>query len=178
MKGFALAALLALAMSAATAAAAGAATPEERLAAAGLRLPEANRPIGLYAPAVRSGNLLFLSGHGECGTLTKGKVGASLSLEEGRASAQRVALCLLASAKAEIGELSRVSRVVKVTGFVNAAPDFVQHPQVVNGFSEVLVTAFGEEAGRAARSSVGMSGLPGDMAVEVEAIFELAEQGR
>jgi enamine deaminase RidA (YjgF/YER057c/UK114 family) len=149
-------------------------TPEERLKAAGHVLPAPPRPIGVYAPAVRVGTMLWVSGHGECGEQTRGKLGAGLSLEAGRASAERVGLCVLATIKAAVGDLGKVERIVKVTGFVNAYPDFRDHPRVMNGFSELMVAAFGD-GGRAARSSVGVASLPGDMAVEVEAVVLLKE---
>jgi enamine deaminase RidA (YjgF/YER057c/UK114 family) len=118
--------------------------------------------------------MLWVSGHGECGEQTRGKLGAGLSLEAGRASAERVGLCVLATIKAAVGDLGKVERIVKVTGFVNAYPDFRDHPRVMNGFSELMVAAFGD-GGRAARSSVGVASLPGDMAVEVEAVVLLKE---
>lgn len=165
------AALLAAAAQPATAQ--GADTPEARLAAAGLVLPQPARPIATYVTAVESGNLLFLSGHGECGTTPRlGAVGRDLSEAEGRASAQRVALCMLATIRAATGDLSRVKRMVRILGLVQSADGFSRQPQVMNGFSEVFVTAFGE-AGKAARAAVGVNALPGNIPVEVEAIAEL-----
>jgi enamine deaminase RidA (YjgF/YER057c/UK114 family) len=148
-------------------------TPEARLAAAGLVLPQPARPIATYVTAVESGNLLFLSGHGECGQEPKlGAVGRDLTLEEGRASAQRVALCMLATIKAATGDLSRVKRMVRILGLVQSADGFSLQPQVMNGFSDVFVIAFGE-AGKAARAAIGVNALPGNIPVEVEAIAEL-----
>jgi enamine deaminase RidA (YjgF/YER057c/UK114 family) len=162
-----------LAVAASPAAAQSAATPEARLAAAGLTLPEPARPIATYVTAVESGNLLFLSGHGECGQTRKtGAVGRDLTLEEGRASAQRVALCMLATIKAATGDLSRVKRMVRILGLVQSADGFAQQPAVMNGFSDLFVIAFGE-AGKAARSAVGVNALPMNIPVEVEAIVEL-----
>ena len=156
------------------AAPAAAATPEERLAAAGFTLPEPTRPIATYVTSVETGNLLFLSGHGECGpNRTTGKVGKDLTVEQARAAAQRTGLCMLATMKAALGELSRVKRVVRVLGFVNATPEFTQHPAVINGFSDLMVTAFGE-SGKAARSAVGAPSLPLGIAVEIEATVEIA----
>ena len=149
-----------------------AATPEQRLAAAGLALPPPNAPIGLYVPAARVGKLLFLAGHGECPAGGAGKLGATMDVAAGKAVAARVALCLLASIKAEVGDLSRVKRVVKVMGLVNATPDFTQHPEVMNGFSEVMVTAFGD-AGKAPRVAAGAGSLPRGWPVEVDAVIEL-----
>jgi enamine deaminase RidA (YjgF/YER057c/UK114 family) len=169
--GLAVIALAAVATSPAPAQ--GADTPEARLAAAGLTLPEPPRPIATYVTAVESGNLLFLSGHGECGqTLRSGAVGRDLTLEDGRASARRVALCMLATIKAATGDLSRVRRMVRILGLVQSADGFTQQPAVMNGFSEVFVIAFGE-AGKAARAAVGVNALPGNIPVEVEAIAEL-----
>lgn len=148
-------------------------TPEARLAAAGLLLPEPPRPIATYVTAVETGNLLFLSGHGECGdTVKSGAVGRDLTLEEGRASAQRVALCMLATIKAATGDLSRVKRMVRIQGLVQSADGFTQQPAVMNGFSDVFVVAFGE-AGKAARAAVGVNALPANIPVEVEAVAEL-----
>ena len=154
---------------------AAAETPEERLEAAGYTLPEAPNPVAVYVTSVRTGNLLFLSGHGECRKdFTTGKVGRDLTIAEGKQSAEYVGLCMLATIKKSVGELSRVKRFVRILGMVNATEDFTQHPQVINGFSELMVVAFGEE-GKAARAAVGMASLPSDIAVEIEAIVELHE---
>lgn len=147
-------------------------TPEQRLAAAGLALPPANAPIGLYVPAARVGKLLFLAGHTECPIKATGKLGATMDVAAGKANAASVALCMLATLKAELGELNRVKRVVRVMGLVNATPDFTDHPAVMNGFSDVMVTAFGD-AGKAPRTAAGASSLPRGIPVEVEAIVEL-----
>lgn len=149
-------------------------TPEERLAAKGLTLPEPVKPVATYVTAARTGNLLILSGHGQCGKQASGKLGADFSVEQGRASAEQVGLCMLATIKANVGELSKVKRFVRILGFVNATPDFTQHPQVVNGFSDLMVVAFGE-GGKAPRSAVGAPSLPGNIPVEVEAIVELQD---
>lgn len=148
-------------------------TPEARLAAAGFTLPPAPAPVATYVTSVRTGNLLFLSGHGECGEPdTRGKVGRDLTVEQGRRSAEKVGLCMLATIKAAVGELSKVKRFVRILGMVNATEDFKDHPKVMNGFSDLMVVAFGD-AGRGARSSVGMQSLPSDIAVEIEATVEL-----
>jgi enamine deaminase RidA (YjgF/YER057c/UK114 family) len=150
-----------------------AATPEERLAAAGLTLPPADPPVATFAQTVRTGNLLFVAGHAHCGTdVVKGKLGREFTIEQGYAYARRVGLCLLASVKADVGELSRVKRFVRIMGMVNATPEFTEHPRVMNGFSDLMVLAFGP-TGLAARSSLGLSSLPLDAPVEVEAIVEL-----
>jgi len=153
--------------------AAGAVTPEQRLAAAGFTLPEPPRPVATYVTSVRTGNLLFLSGHGECGETQKlGKVGRELTLAEGAHSAERVGLCMLATIKAAVGELSKVKRFVRILGMVQSTEDFMDHPQVMNGFSDLMVVAFGDH-GRAAHSAVGMQSLPSNMPVEIEATVEL-----
>jgi enamine deaminase RidA (YjgF/YER057c/UK114 family) len=150
-------------------------TPEARLAAAGYTLPAPRKPVATYVTSVRSGNLLFLSGHGECGDdYTRGKLGADLTLEQGVRSAEKVGLCMLATIKAAVGELSRVRRFVRILGMVNATGDFQDHPKVINGFSDLMVVAFGED-GRAARSAVGMQSLPSNIAVEIEATVELQD---
>jgi enamine deaminase RidA (YjgF/YER057c/UK114 family) len=169
----ALAAGALLAAAAGPALAQSTATPEARLAAAGLTLPEPPRPIATYVTSVETGNLLFLSGHGECGeTVKTGAVGRELTLEEGQASARRVALCMLSTIKAATGDLSRVKRMVRILGLVQSADGFSRQPTVMNGFSDVFVVAFGE-AGKAARSAVGVNALPMNIPVEVEAVVEL-----
>lgn len=150
-------------------------TPEARLAAAGFTLPPPPKPVATYVTSVRTGNLLFLSGHGECGEgYTRGKVGRDLTLEQGRQSAEKVGLCMLATIKAAVGELSNVKRFVRILGMVNATEDFKDHPKVINGFSDLMVVTFGD-GGRAARSAVGMQSLPSDIAVEIEATVELRD---
>ena len=150
---------------------------EARLGALGITLPDPPAPIATYVPAVKVGNLLFVAGHGPAaspdGKTYAGKVGRDLTLEEGRAAARLVGLNVLASVKRSLGSLDRVVRVVKVLGMVNAVDSFTQQPQVVNGFSDLLVEIFGEERGKGARSAVGMGSLPNNIPVEVEAIFEV-----
>jgi enamine deaminase RidA (YjgF/YER057c/UK114 family) len=148
---------------------------EGRLAALGIKLPEAPRPVASYVPAVRTGNLVYLAGQGPLSggkpTIT-GKVGAEISEEEGYKAARATVLVSLAALRAEIGSLDRVRRIVKVVGFVNSAPGFTRQPWVVNGASDLLVEVFGE-AGRHARSSVGVSELPLNIPVEIEMIVEV-----
>jgi enamine deaminase RidA (YjgF/YER057c/UK114 family) len=130
-----------------------------------------------YLPAVRTGNLIFLSGHGplrEDGTPITGKVGADLTIAEGYEAARRVAILLLSSLKAEIGDLDKVRRVVKLLGMVNCCPDFMDHAKVINGASDLLVEVF-EGKGRHARSSVGMNALPLNIAIEIEMIVEVQD---
>jgi enamine deaminase RidA (YjgF/YER057c/UK114 family) len=151
-------------------------TPEARLAALGLTLPAPPKPVATYVEVTRAGNLLFLAGHGPCdlsAPVAKGKVGRDLTVEQGAAAARLTALCLLATLKAELGELSRVERVVKVLGMVNATDAFTQHPQVINGASDLLVAVFGER-GRHARSAVGVASLPLNIAVEIEMVVQVA----
>ncbi len=151
------------------------ATPEQRLAALGLKLPEVAKPLAAYVPAVRSGSLVFTSGQLPTvdGALPKtGKVGSEVSAEDAKQLAERCALNALAAIKAEVGELTRVRRVVKLVGFVASAPDFTGQPAVVNGASELLGRVFGE-AGAHARSAVGVAALPLDAPVEVELTVEI-----
>ena len=150
---------------------------EDKLAQMGLKLPAAGKPVANYVPAVRSGKLVFLSGHGpvmDDGSLITGKVGADLTLDEGYDAAKRVALILLASLKSEIGDLDKVRRVVKLLGMVNCTPDFTDQPSVINGASDLLVELFGDK-GRHARSAVGMNALPMNIAVEIEMIVEIED---
>ncbi|WP_445386126.1 RidA family protein [Robiginitalea sp. IMCC44478] len=149
--------------------------PEAKLQELGIRLPKAATPVANYVNAVRSGNLMFLAGKGpgkEDGTYVTGKLGADLSIEEGYEAARLVALSQLAVLKAELGDLSKVKRIVKVHGMVNATPDFTNQPEVINGFSDLMVEVFGER-GKHARAAVGMGSLPRGIAVEVEVVVEV-----
>jgi enamine deaminase RidA (YjgF/YER057c/UK114 family) len=152
---------------------------EARLKELGITLPDPPSPVATYVPAVRVGNLLFVSGHGPGpapdGKSYAGKVGRDLTLEEGRAAARSVGLNVLASTRSALGSLDKVVRTVKTLGMVNAVDDFTQQPQVVNGFSDLLVEIFGEERGKGARSAVGMGSLPSNIPVEVEVIFEVRD---
>jgi enamine deaminase RidA (YjgF/YER057c/UK114 family) len=150
-------------------------TPEERLAELGLTLPTPVPPIAAYVPAVRTGNLVFLSGQGpfiDGKFAYLGKVGGGVSLDEAKDAARITCINGLAALKAEIGELSKVTRVVKLLVMVNSAPGFDQQPAVGNGASELLQDVFGE-SGRHARSAVGVAELPFNMAVEIEFVFEV-----
>ena len=152
-------------------------THEERFASLHLTLPSAPRPVAVYRPVVVVQGLAYVSGHGPRrtdGTLITGRVGAELNLAEGHAAARQVGLGILATLRSEFGSLDRVKRVIKVLGMVNSAPDFYDHPKVINGCSELFASVFGEADGIGARSAVGMGPLPGNIAVEIEAIFELA----
>jgi enamine deaminase RidA (YjgF/YER057c/UK114 family) len=149
--------------------------PEDRLTELGLRLPPVVAPVAAYVPAVRSGSYVYTSGQlpmegGEL--LATGKVGAQVTAEQAKGLARTCALNALAAVRAEVGELSAVHRVVKVVGFVASAPDFTGQPAVVNGASELLGQVFGD-AGRHARSAVGVAVLPLDAPVEVELVVEV-----
>jgi enamine deaminase RidA (YjgF/YER057c/UK114 family) len=153
-------------------AAAPAPSIEQRLTELKLTLPSPSDPIGNYVQAKQVGNLLYLSGKGPRnpdGSVPKGKLGAGLSIEDGYRCAREVGLMLIASMKHALGDLDRVADIVKLLGMVNAAPDFEDHPKVINGCSDLLVAVFGER-GRHARSAVGMSSLPGGIPVEIEVI--------
>ncbi len=151
-------------------------SPEQVLEELGITLPEPPTPVANYVSAVRTGDLLFVAGHGPAygpdGSLGGGKVGRDLDVEEGYEAARLVCLNLLARVKAELGELDRVVRVVKLLGMVNCTPDFTQQPAVINGCSDLLVEVFGER-GRHARSAVGMSSLPSGIPVEIEMIVQV-----
>ena len=149
-------------------------TPEENLASLGITLPPVATPIANYVPSVRTGNLLFVSGNGPSDDLPNrtGKLGADLTVEQGYAVARDVGIKLIASIQDAVGDLSRVKRIVKLLGMVNSAPEFGDQPAVINGCSDLLVEVFGD-AGKHARSAVGMGALPGDIAVEIELIAEV-----
>jgi enamine deaminase RidA (YjgF/YER057c/UK114 family) len=149
--------------------------PEGKLAELGITLPQPTPPVAAYVPAVRTGNLLFISGQGpfkDGAFAYTGKVGRDVSLDEAKDAARLTCISGLAALKGAIGDLTKVSRVVKLTVFVNSAPGFDQQPLVANGASELLQEVFGE-AGRHARSAVGMAELPFNMPVEIEFIFEV-----
>src|ERR1700722_980688 len=151
-------------------------SPEERLAALGLTLPTVTPPLAAYVPAVKSGGFVYTSGQlpvVEGQLLATGKVGAEVSATDAAVYARTCALNALAAAASVAGSLSAIRRIVKVTGFVSSAPDFTGQAQVINGASELLIEVFGE-AGRHARSAIGMAVLPLDAPVEVELIAELA----
>jgi len=151
-------------------------TPQQRLIDLGLTLPPAPKPIGAYVPSLVLDNFLYCSGHLPLlpdGGLVTGRVGADLDVDAGRAAARQVALALLATVIAVVGSLDRVRRVVKVLGMVQCTPEFQQHPQVLNGCSELFAELWGREAGIGVRSAVGVASLPSGVAVEIEALFEL-----
>jgi enamine deaminase RidA (YjgF/YER057c/UK114 family) len=154
-----------------------ASSPETRIQELKLTLPPAPRPIAKYRPAVQSGNILYVSGHGplhaDGKTLTVGKVGADLNLEQGKEAARQVGLAILSTVRNTLGSLNKVKRLLKTLGMVYSTPEFKDHPQVINGFSELMAEVFGEDAGVGARSAVGMGSLPGNIPVEIECIFEV-----
>jgi enamine deaminase RidA (YjgF/YER057c/UK114 family) len=145
-----------------------------RLAELGITLPEATTPMGSYVSARRVGDLLYLSGHvaKRDGAIVAGQVGADIDVETARLLARQIALDLVGTAAAAVGDVDRLAGVVKLLGLVRSAPGFDQQPAVINGASDVLVEIFGE-SGRHARSAVGVGDLPGGTAVEIEAIFEV-----
>lgn len=150
-------------------------TPEQRLEKLGIILPPTPVPVANYIPFRITGNLLYISGQGPrqpTGGYKQGRLGLTMTVEEAYQEARLTGLQLIAVAKAALGELSRVEAVVKLLGMVNAEPDFADHPKVINGCSDLMVEVFGE-AGRHARSAVGMGSLPNKMAVEIEAILQI-----
>lgn len=150
-------------------------TPEEKLKAKGIELTTPGPPVANYVNAVRVGNLLYLAGKGPSkpdGTYITGKVGKDLTIEQGYEAARLTAIAHLSVLKAELGDLSKVKRIVKVLGMVNCTEDFKDQPKVVNGYSDLMVEIFGEK-GKHARSAVGMYALPSGIAVEVEVIVEV-----
>jgi enamine deaminase RidA (YjgF/YER057c/UK114 family) len=152
-------------------------TPEDKLKTMGIVLPAPTNPVANYVKFVRTGNLIFLSGHGPAnseGKYTTGKVGKDLTIEEGYAAAKLTGINLLSTIKAAIGDLSKVKRVIKVLGMVNSTETFADQPKVINGFSDLMVAIFGDK-GKHARSAVGMVALPMNMAVEIEMIVEVED---
>lgn len=149
-------------------------TPESRLADLGVTLPEPMAAVANYVPFVITGHQLFVSGQVSVGPegLVRGRLGENMTLEDGQAAARLCGLNLIAQCKAAVGDLSRIKRVVKLGGFVNAHPDFVEIPQVINGCSDLMVDVFGD-LGRHARSAVASPVLPLGVAVEVDGIFEI-----
>ena len=149
---------------------------EARVAQLKLELPPAPKPVAVYKPLVVAGNMAYVSGHGPLKadkTLITGRVGADLDLAAGKAAARQTGLAILATLREHLGSLDRVKRVIKVLGMVNSAPNFGEHPAVINGCSELFADVFGRDNGIGARSAVGMGSLPGNIAVEIEAIFEI-----
>ena len=151
---------------------------EARVKEKGISLPVPSKPVANYVNAVRVGNLLYLAGKGPTkpdGSLVTGKVGKDLTIEQGYEAARLTAISHLAVLKAELGDLNKVKRVVKVLGMVNCTENFTDHPKVVNGYSDLMVEIFGDK-GKHARSAVGMYALPSNIAVEVEVIVEVKDE--
>lgn len=150
---------------------------EARLKELNLTLPTPGRPMAKYKMAVRVGNLLYLSGHGPVKitdtTPLTGRCGEGLNLEQGRECARAVGLNMLATLRDQLGSLDKVKRLVKTLALVNSTSDFFDHPKVINGYSELMAEVFGEENGVGARSAIGTNALPGNIPVEIEAIFEV-----
>ncbi|HLP74334.1 MAG TPA: RidA family protein [Bacteroidales bacterium] len=149
--------------------------PESRIKELGLELPTAPKPLGVYKPVVVVDKYLYVSGQGPLksdGTQIKGRLGDDMDLEDGKAAARQVGLTMLSTIKTHFGELDKIKRIVKTLGMVNCVPAFGQQPSVINGFSELMSEVFGEENGVGARSAIGAM-LPGNIAVEIEAVFEL-----
>ncbi len=152
-------------------------TPEERVAALGLTLPPAPKVLGAYKPCVVVGRQAWVSGHLPLlsdGSLIRGKVGAGLDADAGKQAARQAGLAILATLRAALGDLDRVGRVMKLVGLVNCTPEFEQHPHVINGCSELFAEVWGPDLGVGARSALGAVSLPAGVAVEIEAVFELA----
>lgn len=152
-------------------------TPDAKLKELGVEIPKAGAPVANYVNAVRTGNLVYTAGKGPNrpdGTLVTGKVGQDLTVEEGYEAARLAAIQCLAALKDEIGDLSKVKRIVKVLGMVNCPADFKNQPAVINGCSDFLVKVFGDR-GKHARSAVGMGSLPSNIAVEIEIIVEVQD---
>ena len=149
---------------------------EEQLQELQLELPPAPKPAGVYKPMLIADKLCYVSGHGpvkSAGTLISGRVGSEVDQQAGYDAARQTGLAILATLRASLGSLDRVKRVIKVLGMVNCTPEFGQQPAVINGCSELFAQVFGEDNGVGTRSAVGMGSLPGNITVEVEAIFEI-----
>ncbi|MCW3078667.1 RidA family protein [Segetibacter sp.] len=149
---------------------------EEQFAKTGLTLPPAPKPLGVYKPILIDGKYLYVSGHGPVqndGTLIIGRIGETMDIEKGHQAARQVGLTILATIKANLGDLDKVKRVIKVLGMVNCTLDFEKHPYIINGCSLLFKEIWGEENGVGVRSAVGMGSLPDNIPVEIEAIFEL-----
>ncbi len=149
---------------------------EEKLAELGLTLPTIPGSKGIYKPCLVDGNKLYVSGHVSLntdGTFITGKVGKDVSDESAKLAARQCGLAILSSVKKELGSLDKIKRVIKILGMVNAVPEYEKHAIVINGCSELYVTLWGEENGKGVRSAVGMGSLPGNVSVEIEALFEI-----
>jgi enamine deaminase RidA (YjgF/YER057c/UK114 family) len=151
-------------------------SPEKRFAALGLKLPPPPTPMGVYKPCLVDGKYCYVSGHGplrEDKTLIVGCVGKDMDKEQGKAAARQTGLTILSTIKAHLGSLDKIRRVIKIFGMVGCVPEFGEHPYVINGCSELFAQIWGEDDGVGVRSAVGMVSLPGNIPVEIEALFEL-----
>ncbi len=149
---------------------------EAKLKALGIELPPAPKAMGVYKPLIVVGNMAYLSGHGPLKpdkSLITGRLGLDMDVEAGYEAARQTGLCMLATIQSELGSLDKIKRLVKVLGLVRCTDGFDQHPAVINGCSELFRDVFGEDAGVGARSAIGAPALPGAIAVEIEAIFEI-----
>ena len=148
---------------------------DKKFKEAGIELFAPPKPMAYYVRAVRTGNLIYLAGHGPTkadGSNITGKLGKDMTIEQGYEAAKQTGIALLSTLKGEVGDLNKVKRIVKVLGMVNCTPDFTDQPKVINGFSDLMVSLFGEK-GKHARSAVGMMSLPNGIAVEIEMIVEV-----
>jgi len=153
-------------------------TADENFANAGLNLPPAPSPLGVYKPYLIDGKYLYVSGHGpvqEDKSLIIGRIGADMDMEQGKLAARQVGLTILSTIKTNLGSLNKVKRVIKVLGMVNCTPDFERHPYIINGCSELFAQVWGTENGIGVRSAVGFGSLPDNIPVEIEALFELED---
>ena len=153
-------------------------SPETRFQELHLTLPPVPKPVAKYKTAVRAGHMLYVSGHGplkDDKSLIVGKVGKDLNGEQGKAAARQVGLAVLSTVRDTLGSFDKVKRLIKTLGLVNCTDDFKDQPQVINGFSELMAEIFGEDAGVGARSAIGTNSLPGNISVEIECIFEVAD---
>ena len=151
-------------------------TADQRFEETGLTLPPAPEPLGVYKPVLIDGKHLYVSGHGPLqndGINITGRIGDDIDIEEGKLAAQQVGLAILSTIKKNLGSFDKVKRVIKVLGMVNCVAEFEKHPYVINGCSELFKKVWGEENGVGVRSAVGMGSLPGNIPVEIEAMFEL-----
>ena len=152
-------------------------TPEENLLQSGLTIPPKPKPGGVYKPCMQVSDLIYVSGHGPVqsdGTQIKGKAGKDLDADAAKLAARQTGLAILTTLKSNLGSLNKIKRVIKIFGMVNCTPDFEKQPYVINGCSELFAQIWGDDNGVGVRSAVGMGSLPGNITVEIEAIFELA----
>lgn len=151
-------------------------TADQNFEELGLSLPPAPKPLGVYKPCLIDGKYLYVSGHGtvqDDGSLIVGRIGDTMNAEEGKLAARQVGLAILATIKANLGSLDKIKRVIKVLGMVNCTAGFDKHPFIINGCSELFAKVWGDDNGVGVRSAVGMGSLPGNIPVEIEAMFEL-----